>query len=184
MDSNFIGFIGIAIGIFLGFIGIAVAIFFGLAGFRKGVTTELSTIKDAVVATRTTVEQIWDLVLLRFAPGGGTVERELEKLGKVKITAEPGHEQTTYLIEIEKPILRQGLLIKKGKEPEFLEKEKKLLGKEGGLIVLSPNRLRYELPCTDPKACTEFVTFLLKWLNSTYFESLKEIKEFEEPILT
>ncbi len=63
-------------------------------------------------------------------------------------------------------------------------RENELFGKEGHILVLSANRMRYRLPSTDPKACTEFVTFLLKWLNSTYVESLKEIKEYEEPILT
>ena len=176
------------VGLLIGLISIALAlffgIFFGLSGFRKSVTSELSTIKETIIAIRTTVDKTWDLILIHFPTGGGTIERTLDKLGKVRITAEPGEKQTTYLIEIEKPILRQGLLVKKGKEREFLEKEKELLGKEGGVTVLSPTRLRYELPSTDSKTCTEFVTFLLKWLNSTYVESLKVIGEFEEPILT
>jgi len=72
----------------------------------------LSVIKDAVLATRTTVEKIWDLVVLRFAPTTGTVERELENLGKVRITAEPWTNKTRYLLELEKPLLREGLLEK------------------------------------------------------------------------
>ncbi len=170
----------------IGLLAIAVAIFFGVREFRRGVLSELSTIKDAVVATRTTVEKIWDLVLLRFAPGGGTVVRELENLGKVTITAEPGKDETSYLIEIEKPILREGLLIRASNQPEFLNKEKELFGeqwKRSRGVFLSPTRTRYYLPCTDPKTCTGFVTFILQWLNSTYVDSLKDIKEFEEPIL-
>ena len=184
MDSNFIGFIGIAIGIFLGFIGIALAIFFGLSGFRKSIVGELSTIKETVIAIRTTAEKTWDLALRQFAPGGGTVERELEKLGNVRITAEPSKNETVYLIEIERPILKEGFFYKKAQEPQFTRVETELLGKEGTFSILSPKRLRYHLPSTNPKTCTEFVTFLLNWLNSTYIESLEEIKEFEEPILT
>lgn len=184
MDSNFVGFIGIAIGIFLGFIGIAFAIFFGLAGFRKGITSELSTIKEAVVAIRTTVEKTWDLIVLRFGVSGGTVKRELENLGTVRITAEPGADKTSYLIEISNPILNQGYLVKISKQTELAVKEKEFFGKEGTVLVLSANRMRYSMLSTDPKTCTEFMTFLLKWLNSTYVESLKDIKEFEEPILT
>ncbi len=172
-----IGLISIALGLFLGLL-------FGLAGFRKGVTSELSTIKDAVVATRTTVEKIWDLVSLRFVSGSGTVTRELENLGTVKISAELGRDKTGYLIEIEKPILKEGLLEKKFREPEFVKFEKELLGNEGTFSVFPPNRLRYTLPSTDAKACTEFISFLLKELNSTYVESLKGIKKFEEHILT
>jgi hypothetical protein len=168
----------------IGLVAIALAIFFGLWGFRRSITSELSVIKEAVVAIRTTVEKTWDLVVLRFGESSGTVERELENLGKVRITAEPGAKQTTYLIDIEKPILREQFFIKIGKQPEFLEKETELLGKEGNVSILSPHRMRYNLPSNDPKACTDFITFLLKWLNSTYVESLKQIPEFEEHILT
>ncbi len=172
-----LGLISIALALFLG-------LFFGLAGFRKGVTTELSTIKEAVIAIRTTVEKTWDLVLLRIGESAGTVERELENLGKVRITAEPGAKETVYLIEIEKPILNQGYLVKISKETELATKESRLFGKEGTIVVLSRHRMRYYVNSTDPKVCTEFITFLLKWLNSTYVESLKDLKKFEESILT
>jgi len=170
----------------IGLVAIALAIFFGLWGFRRGVTSELSTIKEAVVAIRTTVEKTWDLVVLRFGESRGTVERHLENLGKVRITAEPGKDETAYLIEVEKPILRESVLIKVSNQPEFLNKEKEFFGEQSRRsrgAFLSPNRTRYYLPSTNPKTCTDFITFVLKWLNSTYVESLKGIKEFEEPIL-
>lgn len=170
-------------GLLTGLVAIAAAIFFGLWGFRKGVTDQLSTIKEAVVAIRTTVEKTWDLVLVRFGESHGTVVRELENLGEVKITAEPALNKTLYLIEIEKPIFREGLLTRTFKEPEFVRREKELLGKEGNFWLLSPHRIKYSLPSTDPKNCTEFVTFMLKWLNSTYTKSL-DVTEFEKPILT
>ena len=172
-----IGLISIGLGLFLG-------LFFGLAGFRKGVTSELSSIKEAVIAIRTTVDKTWDLILLRFGESGGTVTRELENLGKIKITAEPRSNTTQYLIEIEKLVLKEGPLEKMFKEPEFVRREKELLGQEGTWTFLSPHRLRYELPSTNPKSCTDFVTFLLNWLNSTYIESLEDVKDFEEPVLT
>ena len=108
-------------------------------------------------------------------------------MGKVKITAEPGKDETVYLIEVEKPVLREHLLIKGSNQPEFLNKEKEFFGEQNKRsrgVFLSPNRTRYHAPSTDPKKCTGFMTFLLKWLNSTYVESLKEVKDFEEPILT
>ena len=168
----------------IGLVAIALAIFFGLWGFRRSVTGELSTIKEAVVAIRTTVEKTWDLVVLRFGESHGTVVRELENLGKVKISAEPAINETSYLIEIGKPILKEGFFIKATKEPEFLAKEIGFFGKEAKASIFSPTRMKYYLPTTDPKISAEFITFLLKWLNSTYAESLEEIKEFEEPILT
>ena len=95
---------------------IALAIFFGLWGFRRSITGDLSTIKDAVIAIKTTVERTWDLAVVRLGGSGGTVERELENLGKVRITAEPAKDETSYLIEIEKPVLKGEYLIKIGKE--------------------------------------------------------------------
>lgn len=178
-----IGLVAIAVTIFLGLIAIALTIFFGLKGLPKGVLRELSTIKETVIAIRTTAEKTWDVILRQFAPGTGTVERELEKLGKVRITAEPAENETSYLIEIEKPILHGDYFVKIAKRGEFLEKRRQFFDQEIHIIALSPNRLRIRLPSSDPKTCSEFMTFVLKWLNSTYVESLKEIKEFEEPIL-
>ena len=159
----------IDLGLLIGLISIALAlffgIFFGLRGFGKGISSELSSIKETVIAIRTTAEKTWDLILRHFPASGGTIVRELENLGKVSITAEPGANETTYFIEIEKPILREGFFVKKGKEREFLETEIKLLGKEGTVNILSSTRMRYRLPSNDPTVCTEFVTFLLKWLN-------------------
>lgn len=179
-----IGLVAIALTIFFGVIAIALTIFFGLKGLPKDVLGELSRIKEAVIAIRTTVEKTWDLMLRQSAQGGGTVERQLENLGKVRITAEPGKDNTSYLIEIEKPLLKEGPLYKIVQEPDFVKQEGKILGQQSQITVLSPNRMRFNIPCTDPKPCTEFVTFLLKELNSTYVESLKEIKKFEESILT
>ncbi|HEX74757.1 MAG TPA: hypothetical protein G4N93_06400 [Dehalococcoidia bacterium] len=143
----------------------------------------MSAIKEAVVAIRTTVEKTWDITVLRFGESSGTVERELENLGKIKITAEPGAKETVYLIEIEKPILRGEYIAKISKESELLQEEKKLLGRESQVVVLSPTRMRWHLASTDPKTCTEFANLLLKWLNSTYVNSLSKIKEYEESIL-
>ena len=192
--------LGLLIGLLVGLISIAIAIFFGLRGFRTGVTDKLSSIeknteligdiKDSagriereVVVIHGTVDKSWDLLRdMRFGESQ-TVERNLENLGKVKITAEPGEEQTSYLIEIEKPILKEGYIAKISKETELSKQEKELFGQETGVRILSSNRLRLYLPSTEPAICTEYVTYLLKWLNSTYFESLSKIKDFEEPIL-
>ena len=176
------------LGLLIGLISIAIALFFGLffglAGLRSSIVTELSTIKETVIAIRGTAEKTWDLVVTRFGVSSGTVVRELENLGKVKITAEPGVKETVYLVEIEKPILKEGLLIRGGKQSELVVREKGLFEREGAVNVFSPRRMTYRIPSIDPKTCTEFITFFLKWLNSTYVESLKEIEKFEEPILT
>ena len=80
--------------------------------------------------------------------------------------------------------MRSEYIVKLGKESELLQEEMRLFGQESQVIVLSPTRMRWHLTSTEPKTCTEFMTFFLKWLNSTYVESLKYIEEFEEHILT
>ncbi len=174
----------IDLGLLIGLISIALALFFGLWGFRKGIASELSAIKEAVIAIRGTVEKTWDLVVVRFGESSGTVERELENLGTVKITAEPGEKETSYLIEVQKPILAAGMVDKLSKETGLAKKEVEMFGKEPKVLVLSHTRLRMLVPSSEPKLCTEYITLFLKWLDSTYFESLGGIQEFEEPILT
>lgn len=194
----------IDLGLLIGLISIALAlffgIFFGLRGFGKGISNELSSLRkntepigeikdkisglgERVIAIQGTTEKAWDILSATLTKGG-TVERNLENLGKVKITAEPGKDKTYYLIEIEKPVLKNEYIVKIDKETELVKEEMKLFGQESQVIVLSPTRMRWHLTSTDPKTCTEFVTFMLKWLNSTYIESLKQITEFEESILT
>ena len=114
------------LGLLIGLISIALALFFGLRGVGKGIRNELSAIKETVIVIRTTAEKTWDLIVSRYAAGSGTIVRELENLGKVKITAEPGKDETVYLIEVEKPVLREQLLIKGSNQPEFLNKEKEI----------------------------------------------------------
>lgn len=72
----------------------------------------------------------------------------------------------------------------RGEESELLQEEMKLFGKESQVVVLSPTRMRWHLLIADPKTCTEFVTSLLKWLNSEYVEVLKEMKKFDKPVLS
>lgn len=168
----------------IGLVALAFGVGFGLRGFGKGITSELRDIKETVIAIQETADKTWDLILNRFAPSSGTVERELENLGKVKISAEPGEKETRYLIEIEKPILIEGLLFKLTKESGLLKKEQEMFGSELKGVILSRTRMRIRIPCTDPKLCTEYITLFLKWLSMTYVNSLGGIKDYEEPILT
>lgn len=192
--------LALLLGLLIGLISVALAIFFGLSGFRNRVSDKLSSIEkhtqpigelkdkagkieERVITIQGTAEKAWDLLSMTLAKGG-TVERNLENLVQVKITAEPGEKETLYLIEIEKPILLGGWIDKLSKETELSAKEVAMFGREPGLLVPSRTRLRMVVPSTDPISCTEYIALFLKWLDSTYFESLKSIKGFEEPILT
>jgi len=169
--------------VFSGLLAVAVAIYFGLQGFRKDVSDKLSDIRDRVIAMAMVVDRAWDLLKIHFGVATGTVERNLANLGKVKITARPSADMTTYFIYVEKPVLQDGLIEKLSKEGDLEEKEKQLFGGRVPTYLTNlPNRLTVEVPCTDPKICTEYISVLLKWLDTTYYEGLSRIKEFEEPI--
>lgn len=168
----------------IGLIAIAIAVFFGLWGFRNDISSTLSDIRDKMVAMQVTVEKVWDLASQHFVGETGTVERSLGNLGEVKITAEPGESDTTYFVEIGKPILKGDYLMKLTKETSFAATERKLFGSEPLVNVFSPTRMRIRVPSNDPKRCTEYITLPLRWLDSEYVAALPRlVTEFEEPIL-
>ncbi len=171
--------------ILVGLLAIAAAIYFGLWGFRKDISDKLSNIRDKVMTMGVTLDKAWDLLKIHYGAGTGTVERVLTNLGKTKISAEPGPDTTNYIVEVEKPVFHEKLIAKVYKEKGLIEKEKIIFGKELQMVVnvFSPTRMRLTIPCSESKACTEYMTLVLKWLDSVYFASLPTIKEFEEAIL-
>lgn len=180
-------YLDLAIGIFLGLAGIAVAVFFGLRGFGKGVNDKLDRVNEKLVAIATTIDKVWDLISRRAREQAGTVERHLDNLGKIKVTAEPGLKETSYIVEIENPILHEDYLVKvHGDDVAFKKHEDEILGENKviGLSVFTPTRMRLRVPSTDPKVCTDFMTATLHWLNTTYVASLSTLGDFEGPILS
>lgn len=177
MDSQLIGLVSIALGLFLG-------LFFGLSGLRKGISEQLSTIKEKVISIENTTGKVWDLVLVRFGPAQ-TVERSLENLGKVRISAYPDNTETVYRIRVDQPIMMGGMIVKLSKETEMEKIEKCMFEKMPSVNVISKNEFILHVPCIEPKLCTEYINIFVKWLDSTYFERFQStLREFEEPILT
>ena len=110
----------------------------------------------------------------------GTVTLTLKNLGKVEVTAEPSDKGTDYRILVEKPLLKGGLIAKKSKETEMIAKERELFGKEPNITVYPDYRhMVLTVPSTDPKICSQYVSIFLKWLDTTYWEALKEVQEYE-----
>ncbi|MHC1628890.1 MAG: hypothetical protein ACXQTI_08685 [Candidatus Nezhaarchaeales archaeon] len=175
-------------GLLIGLISIAIAIFFGLRGFRTEISGTLKSIKENTKH----LEKIRDVVvkldertermerILELLPLRGTRELVLSNLGKTKITAEPGREETTYFIEFEKPIVRPRFIKKKSLETGLAEEEKRLFGKEVFIHALGPNKMVIHIPSTDPATCSNYISRLLKWLNTEYWEALKELEKYEE----
>jgi len=171
------------LGILLGLIAIAVAIYFGLWGFRKDTGDKLSDIRDKVVAMGLTLDNAWALLKMHFLGQTGTVERNLRNLGKTKITAKPGEKTTEYTVDVEKAVLEQGLIGKLSKTTGLEDIEKKFFGDQIPTgITPVPTRVIVTLPCSDSQKCTEYMSTFLKWLDSTYYDLLPKIKDYEEPI--
>ena len=177
MDSQLLGLIAIALSLFLG-------LFFGLSGLRKSIHGELSIIKEKVISIENTTGKVWDLVLAR-SERPQTVERNFKNLGKVTISANPLATETLYHIRVEKPIIVSGMISVLSKETGLEETEIRMFKKVPQSTILSKNELILHVPCLRPKLCTEYITILLKWLDSAYFERFQsKLAEFEESIAT
>ena len=165
----------------IGLIGIALAIYFGL----RGIPSSLRKIEEYTKPIERTAEIVTRLderieAVLRLLPLGKTVELTLKNVGEIKVSAEPSLEYTDYHIQAKKPIFRSGFLVKKSKETDLGEKEKELFGSEVNVTFITSTQGILRVPSTDPKTCVKFITIFLKWLDSTYWESLKELEEYEK----
>jgi hypothetical protein len=110
----------------------------------------------------------------------GTTTLTLKNLGKVEVTAEPNDKGTDYRIQVEKPVLKGGLIAKKSKETEMITKERELFSKEPNVIVYPDSKhMVLTVPSTDSTICSRYVSLFLKWLDTTYWEALKEVQEYE-----
>jgi hypothetical protein len=171
------------LGVFLAGIAIAVAVFWGFWGFRKDISDKLSDIRDKVIIMGNTLDKTWDLLKIRLGSQSGTVERDLKNLGRTKISARPGESITIYVIEVQSPVLQDDYIIKLGKTTGIENEERRLFGEHiPTMSTPLPTRLIARVPCTEPTKCTEYISILLKWLDSTYYNALPEIKNYEEPI--
>lgn len=175
----------------IGLLSIAVAIFFGL----RGIPSALRRIEQNIgnIATSVTkieertrrINDIVDLVTrlderLRHRPQETTAELSLKNIGKVWVSAQPTEEHTYYNIKTEKRILKGGFISKKRKETSLLRKEEELFGREVVIVDCTPTEIILRVPSTDPKTCVDYIAFFLKWLDSEYWESLKELEEYEK----
>ena len=184
MDSTVIGCIAIAIGLVLGLMGIAVSVLFGLRSFRTDIMGDLSIIKEKIIIIQETVRNVWDV--FRISPAFGvtsTVEREFKNLGKVKIAAQPQLDATTYILQVTNPILNTAAIDKLSKQTGLEQIEKDMFsGDVPKLESMLPHLMKIVIPSTEPSVCTKYMNLFLKWLDSTYFDSMPKIREFEEPI--
>ncbi len=187
MDINILG---ICLTIFLSLLAISLAIFFGLRGFTSRIGDKLSSLKDDIVMqlsgmnekmarVETTVSNLWSLATGYLKGAPGTVTIHLKNFGDTKISALPGRDETTYVIEVAQGMLDSALIGKASMSTGFTAKEISMLGREPMVFSLSRTRVRVVLPCTEPKKCTEYINEFLKWLDSEYPTVAKAFEEFE-----
>ena len=192
----------------IGLLSIAVAIFFGLRGIPSALrrierhtekignivtsvtkieerTEKMESIATKIEERTRRINDIVELVTrlderLRHRPQETTAELSLKNIGKVWVSAQPTEEHTYYNIKTEKRILKGGFISKKRKETSLRRKEEELFGREVVIVDCTPTEIILRVPSTDPKTCVEYIAFFLKWLDSEYWESLKELEEYEK----
>jgi hypothetical protein len=109
-----------------------------------------------------------------------TKEGVLKNLGKVSVTAEPGQYETVYIIEIEKPVLRKGLLDRASRQTGLYLKEEEVFGRLTSSSLDNPKHMTMHIPSIDPKVCSKFISDFLKWLDSDYWNALNLPKQYEQ----
>lgn len=172
-------------GLFFGLLAIALGVFFGLRQLQKDVRGELTSIKERVIIIQERVSNVWDVIKASSLFGaGGTVTRTLKNMGQVTIRAEPHSDTTDYFIEAKRSIMLDGKsVVKLSKTTGLQAYEDKIFGERkvviGGLL---PHQIKLEVPCNDPKICTEYIRYFLVWLDEEYYKTIPKIEDFEEAI--
>ena len=174
------------IAIALGGISILVGIYAvwggrGLIPAIRGINTDTSSIKQSID------EHISDLVgvvdkLIDKIPGN-TIKHELKNIGKVKISiSDIGVKQTIYDIVTNNTIFKKMLVDKLSKETNLNKFEEELFGEATTFRVLRPSKIRFYIPSQDKEKCNKFLVFILKWLDSEYWESFQQLNEWEQSL--
>lgn len=168
-----------------GLLAIALALWFGLQSFKGGIIDKLQKMSEDLSAMRTKLDAVWDVIPKGSPNWSGTVARELPRLGKMEISANPGDRWTQYFVKIQHDVINTSLLSMLTKRTGFEEYEKVLFGgEEAEFNQVSRNAIVVKIPATDPAVTTEFMSKFLEWLDSEYIEGREQaLAEYEAPIL-
>ena len=194
MNSDIVGIcVTIGVSVILAGVMIGLAVFFGLRSFtdsvgkkvsnaKDSIVGELSPIRDRLITIDERTDTIWQFEMAKATSSTGTVEKYLKNFGKTTITAEPGKDETAYIVQVEKGTVDVNFTSKISEESGLNDIERKMFGRIVGFIPLRPNRFILIVPSTDPKVCTEYISIYLKWLDTEYVKSLTRIADFETGI--
>jgi len=183
--------------VLIGSIAIAVAVFFGLrstvnplgdklSALKDDLILELSNIKERIIKIEGVADSIWQYTnaYLQQREGIGTITRDLKNFGKTKISANPFSNFTQYTIKFEIGRLSSGSIEKISKKTNMEEEEKRLFsGQPVHAQAVGSTSLILQVPSTDPKLCTTYISTFLKWLDTEYIAQMQlELKKFEDDI--
>lgn len=178
------------LGIFLGLFAIAIGVFWGLSNFTSKVSKKVGSAEGSIVQKLSAIEvslgkidtRLEDISATVFS-GSQTIEVNLRNFGKTLVSADPNSQGTSYIITAEKGEFSDGLIDKLTKDSGFENREIELFGTPTRITTLRPNRIKMEVPSTDPEKCTQYMSMFLKWLDTTYIERQKqEVNKFENGI--
>jgi hypothetical protein len=100
----------------------------------------------------------------------GTVAVTLKNLGTVTVSAQPATtpQVTRYNLQFKKPF-KFAVIGVVGRATGLDVKEHEMFGKPATSMSVSPEQVIITVPSVDPKLCSEYISFFLKWLDSEYF---------------
>jgi hypothetical protein len=194
MNPDIVGIcVTVGVSVILAGVMIGLAVFLGLRSFtdsvgkkvsnaKDSIVGELSPIRDRLITIDERTDTIWRFEMAKATSSTGTVEKYLKNFGKTTITAEPGKDDTAYIVEVEKGTVAMHFSLKIAEETSLNDIEREMFGRIVGFIPLRPNRFRLQVPSTDPKVCTKYMSIFLKWLDTEYVEALPRLKDFESGI--
>lgn len=193
MSTDILGIcVTIGVSVLVAGVAIGLGVFFGLRNFtstfsdrvskaKDAIVGELSPIRDRLVTIDERTNSMWQRELGKIS-STGTVEKYLKNFAKTKITASPGKDETSYIIEVEKGTLEPNFILKVSEETRLNSIEKEMFGKLVGQVPLRANRIKLTVPSTDPKLCTKYISIFLNWLDTEYVKALNRISDFESGI--
>jgi hypothetical protein len=173
-----------AIALILSVVGCSIAVLtllFKISGQLSKIqdnTGKIDDVKTEVTKLSTSVD-----VVIRYGlqDRHSSVTVTLPHLGEVVISATPQADTTEYSLRFVRshPVLDEGYIGKKSQELGFNKTEEAMLGKPAYLTNVGSSLMVLTVPSVDPKTCSEYVSALLKFIDSLVEGWDAELQKFE-----
>ncbi len=187
MDTTTVVIIVSAVGLVFGGLAVYLAIWSKI-GLGEKIAKGFADLREpGSVIGRDIDKRMGDLVeiIRMLVPQSGTVTYTLPNIGNVEVpVTDMDNDKTSYNIKAKQAIFTSRFLVTKMNEnKELQEKERTLFGEKQPMLHSPiPTILRAEIPSGDKDKCSEYMAFLLEWLDTEYLEKRKELVEAESSI--